>query len=108
VLGGVCSGISAYFDIDSIWLRLAFVILAVFAFGSGVLAYIILWAIIPEAKTASEKLQMRGERVNIANIEKECSRGVRGLKREARFWQVNWVQRKINKPRIPHIQPESR
>lgn len=69
VLGGVCSGISAYFNIDPIWLRLAFVI-SVIIFGTGILIYIILWVIIPAAKTTSEKLQMRGERVTITNIQK--------------------------------------
>lgn len=69
ILGGVCSGISAYFGIDPLWLRLGF-ILSIFGFGTGFLIYIILWIIIPEAKTAAEKLQMRGEKVNISNIEK--------------------------------------
>lgn len=69
ILGGVCSGISAYFDIDPIWMRLVFALSIIFA-GTGLLIYIILWIIIPEAKTAGEKLQMRGEPVNIENIKK--------------------------------------
>lgn len=69
VLGGVCSGISAYFDIDPIWMRLAFAI-SFFVFGSGFLLYLILWIIIPKAHTTAEKLEMRGESVNIHNIEK--------------------------------------
>lgn len=69
ILGGVCSGIAAYFDIDTVWVRLAFVI-PLFFFGSGVMLYIILWIVIPEAESSVEKLQMRGEPVNISNIEK--------------------------------------
>jgi len=69
VLGGVCSGIGAYFGIDPVWIRLAFIAIVLFG-GTGILLYIILWIISPEAKTASEKLEMRGERVNISNIEK--------------------------------------
>lgn len=69
ILAGVCGGVAAYFDIDPIWLRLAFV-LAVFFGGSGLLVYIILWIIIPKANTVSERMQMRGEKVNISNIEK--------------------------------------
>ena len=69
VLGGVCSGIAAYFDFDPMWLRLAFVLAVIFG-GSGLLLYIILWIIIPEAKTLSEKMEMRGEAVNISNIER--------------------------------------
>lgn len=69
VLGGVSSGIASYFDVDPLWIRLAFVIMVLAGF-SGILIYIILWIIIPEANTAAEKLQMRGERVTVANIQK--------------------------------------
>lgn len=69
VVGGVCSGIANYFDIDPIWLRAAFAI-SFFVFGSGLLLYIILMIIIPKAKTTAEKLEMRGEKVDINNIGK--------------------------------------
>ena len=69
VLGGVCGGIGAYFNIDPIWIRVAF-IAALFIFGSGPLLYIILWIIIPQATTSTERLEMRGEPINISNIEK--------------------------------------
>lgn len=68
-VGGVASGLAAYFNIDVIWLRLMF-ILFIFFWGTGVLIYIILWVIVPEATTPSEKLQMRGEPVTVSNIEK--------------------------------------
>jgi phage shock protein PspC (stress-responsive transcriptional regulator) len=67
VFGGVCSGLGAYFGIDPVWLRIAFAI-AFFAYGSGLLLYILLWVIIPVARTTAEKLEMRGERVNVNNI----------------------------------------
>lgn len=71
VLGGVCSGLSAYFGIsDPIWMRILFIISPFLTVGTALFIYLILWIIIPEAKTASEKLQMRGENVNISNIEK--------------------------------------
>lgn len=69
VIGGVCSGIGAYFDIDPVWIRVLFLILLFFT-GIGFIAYVILWAAIPEAKTTAQKLQMRGEAVNLNNIEK--------------------------------------
>jgi phage shock protein PspC (stress-responsive transcriptional regulator) len=69
IFGGVCSGIAAYFDFDPLWLRLAFALSFFFA-GTGLILYLILWLIIPAARTTAEKLQMRGERVNISNIEK--------------------------------------
>lgn len=67
VFGGVCSGIASYFDTDPLWIRLALVILF-FGFGSGFLLYIILWIIIPEAKTTAEKLEMRGDPIDINTI----------------------------------------
>ena len=79
VIGGVCGGIGAYFDIDPIWLRLAFVASVIF-FGTGILLYIILWVIIPEAKTTSDKLEMRGEPVNVENIEKSVREEIDILK----------------------------
>jgi len=81
VLGGVSSGIAAYFDIDPLWIRLAFILFALAAFGTGILVYIILWIIIPEAKTPTEKLQMRGEPVNLANIQKSVNEELEAMKR---------------------------
>ena len=68
VIGGVASGLSYYFGISPIWIRLAFIALTMV--GMSVLVYIILWIVIPEAVTTSQKLEMRGEPINIDNIEK--------------------------------------
>ncbi|MCI2229545.1 PspC domain-containing protein [Polaribacter sp. MSW13] len=69
-LGGVAAGIAHYFDVDTIWIRLGLLALF-FGAGFGFLVYIILWILLPEAKTTAEKLQMEGEPVNIDNIEKK-------------------------------------
>ncbi|MDO6738264.1 PspC domain-containing protein [Wenyingzhuangia sp. 2_MG-2023] len=69
-LGGVASGIAHYFNTDPIWIRIALILLLA-AGGFGVYTYIILWILLPEAKTTAEKLQMQGEHVNINNIEKK-------------------------------------
>ena len=79
LVGGVCSGIANYFNIDPIWIRGAFAV-ALFVFGTGVLLYIVLWIIIPMAKTAAEKLQMRGEKVDINNIGKVVNEEMAHLK----------------------------
>jgi phage shock protein PspC (stress-responsive transcriptional regulator) len=47
ILGGVCSGLAAGFHVDSLWVRIAFVLL-VFAQGMGILLYVILWLVMPE------------------------------------------------------------
>lgn len=69
VIGGVCSGIAAYWGIeDPIWMRLVFGLL--FFSGIGFIPYIILWIIIPVAKTSGDRLAMRGEAANVENIGK--------------------------------------
>lgn len=46
MLGGVCAGLGAYLRIDPIFVRIFFVLLA-FADGIGVIAYLILWLLLP-------------------------------------------------------------
>lgn len=70
MLGGVCTGLGHYIGIDAVWIRIFFLILA-FGFGTGFLAYIILWIAIPAAVTTAEKLEMTGEPVTISSIEKK-------------------------------------
>ena len=68
VLGGVCGGIGSFFGTDITVIRLLFV-LSIFLGGAGIILYIILWVITPEAKTITEKMQMQGEPVTLSNIE---------------------------------------
>ena len=70
VFGGVASGISAYFGIDVVVIRLIFVLLFFLGYGFSFPLYIILWIVVPKATTTAQKLEMKGERVNIPNIEK--------------------------------------
>lgn len=67
IIGGVCSGMGAYWDIDPVILRIIFVVLTL-AGGMGALIYLILYIVIPEAKTTAQKIEMKGEPVNIHNI----------------------------------------
>lgn len=64
MLGGVCSGLAAYLGIDVVWVRLVFVVFMLW------LIYLLLWIIVPEAQTASDRLRMRGEPINIGSIQK--------------------------------------
>ncbi len=68
VLGGVAGGVAAYFGADATAIRILF-ILSVFLGGTGALAYIVLWIILPEANSISEKVQMKGEPVTLSSIE---------------------------------------
>lgn len=111
VVAGVASGISAYFNI-AVWIpRLIFafplvlgIITSIFrsafwfdgdpfpsvVFGSfgGTLfvIYAVLWAVIPEAKSASEKLEMRGEKVDLNTIKNTIQEDLEGFKSRAEKW----------------------
>ncbi len=78
-IGGVSSGLSYYFGIDALWIRLFWVMLF-FGFGTGVLLYLILWILIPEAKTTADKLKMKGKPINISNIEDSFKEGFQTVK----------------------------
>jgi phage shock protein PspC (stress-responsive transcriptional regulator)/sulfur carrier protein ThiS len=82
-IGGVCSGIANYFELQSIWVRLLF-LFAFFGFGTGLILYLILWALIPEAKTAAEKLKMKGEPINAGNIGKIIDEELNKMKTSVR------------------------
>ena len=68
-LGGVCSGIAAWLGISALAVRLLFIFFTFF-YGFALGIYFLLWIIVPKAKTTAQKLEMRGEPVNINNIEK--------------------------------------
>ncbi|HKJ07121.1 MAG TPA: PspC domain-containing protein [Flavobacteriaceae bacterium] len=70
-LGGVSSGLAHYFGIEPLWLRIIWLVLTIPTGGATILVYILLWILIPVAETTTEKLQMKGEPVNISNIEKK-------------------------------------
>jgi phage shock protein PspC (stress-responsive transcriptional regulator) len=70
VFGGVCSGIAAYFGIDRVVVRVLFALLAFLSFGTALPIYLILWIAIPPALSTAQRLEMRGDDVNISNIEK--------------------------------------
>lgn len=75
VLGGVSSGIASYFGVDVVVIRVVFVI-SIFLGGAGLLVYLILWIITPEAKSITEKMQMQGEPVTISNIEENVKKSL--------------------------------
>lgn len=69
MLGGVAAGIATYFHISLAFVRFLFLLLTFF-YGVTFIVYIILWIVLPPALTAKQKLEMKGEKINILNIEK--------------------------------------
>jgi phage shock protein PspC (stress-responsive transcriptional regulator) len=92
MIGGVASGIGYYFGIDPLWIRLLLVV-AVFLGFSGVLIYIILWIIMPEARTSAEKLAMKGEPVTFDNIGKTVEEELKNVKKKLNNLDGNNVKR---------------
>lgn len=109
ILGGVCSGLSTYFNIDIVAVRLLFVIFTLLGvafrwtwfggFGFHIekmvnmmipVLYVILWIIMPAATTAKERWQLRGEDGSLDDIrrEREIPREYNGSANRSQFWHV--------------------
>ena len=78
-IGGVSSGLGHYFDIDPLWIRIAWVVLF-FGFGTGILIDILLWILMPAAETTAEKLGKSGKPVKNNKKKKKISEGFNNVK----------------------------
>jgi phage shock protein PspC (stress-responsive transcriptional regulator) len=67
IIGGVCSGLAIYWNLDPNIVRVVFVVLSIFGMA-GVIIYLVLWIVLPEAQTSAQKIEMRGENVTISSI----------------------------------------
>ena len=72
IIGGVCSGIGHYFNVDAVWIRLLFALLA-FAYGITILVYVIMWIVVPgtddlEEPEVGKKMFRDGERKVIGGV----------------------------------------
>lgn len=68
MLGGVCGGISAYLGLDSTYVRLAWIVLTIITATVPCIVYLILWIIVPEARTPLQRLELMGETPSLGNI----------------------------------------
>jgi len=106
VIGGVASGLASYFNVE-VWIPrvlfclplIASAIASIFrhtwfdfdgpvfianGFGGTLfITYIILWIVLPEARTASEKLEMRGEKIDLASIKNTIKSDLEGFRQKA-------------------------
>lgn len=94
MMGGVCSGIAAYFNIDVVWVRLAFVLL-VFVTGVWLFAWLAMLIVMPAARTPEQIASARGEalsarevmdmaRAKSADLGKAAASGLRDAQRNLR------------------------
>ena len=113
IIGGVAGGLAAYFNKQPWAIRLIFaapLILNIFlsiingifspwayhfrpvdlAFGSltgtFIVTYIILWIVLPEARSSFEKMEMRGEKVDVNRIRQNVQEGMSDFKNKAQAW----------------------
>jgi len=112
IIGGVCAGLSKYFGLRVGIVRLLFLIpfirfifnfkhLHLFQFWDSVdfpnilditfspgavFVYIILWLVLPEAKTSADKLEMVGEKVDLNSIKNTIQNDMEGFSKRAQSW----------------------
>ncbi len=71
LVGGVCSGLAAYFRVDTVWMRVGMVVMTFLTSGAMIPTYLIMWLVMPPARTAAERLQMQGKPVTLEAIQEE-------------------------------------
>jgi phage shock protein PspC (stress-responsive transcriptional regulator)/heme/copper-type cytochrome/quinol oxidase subunit 2 len=102
VIAGVCSGLAQYFGL-SVWIPRVLFLIPFFSFifhwshwgfwdfpfslsfsPTSLFIYIVLWLVIPEAKSTADKLEMKGEKVDLNNIKTTIQNDMEGFKERAR------------------------
>lgn len=97
VVGGVCSGLSAYLGIrDALWIRIAFVVFTITG-GMGILLYLVMWAILPKAETAADRLAMKGEPINVSTIAKNVEHELENFSEKISEWSDDLNSKKKSK-----------
>ena len=120
VIGGVASGLSKYFGIQVWIIRVLFLIpfirfvvnfrhLHLFQFWDApdfpnflditfspgaVFVYIVLWLVLPEAKTSADKLEMVGEKVDLNSIKNTIQNDMEGFSKRAQSWGSDFYNKK--------------
>lgn len=97
MIGGVCNGLAAYFNLDVTIVRLIFVILAFATSGFWVLVYLIMMLVIPEAVTPEQKAELRGERFTAQDVVNRAKQKYADLS-DKEHW------RKVGKDSAPALQ----
>lgn len=86
VIAGVASGVAAYLGVDAVVVRVAFIVLTLLN-GFGILLYVALWISMPEARTASQRLEMSGTPVTLENLADRVKERVEEMKKDEGVWR---------------------
>ncbi len=79
LVAGVCAGIANYFDIDVVWIRLAFAFGSILG-GSGLILYAILWLVVPKAITRADRMAMKGEKQDLKGFKRNLEEELNAMK----------------------------
>jgi len=94
MIAGVCNGLASYFGIDVTFVRIAFVLVAVVSKGAGIIIYVAMMFIVPEARTGEERAAAGGAPFNakevIERAKKQYAEGQRHWRRQWRQQQRQW------------------
>ena len=116
VIGGVCAGMSKYFGVQVSIVRVLFLlptILLIFNWNhfhlfqfwefndfnnfldvtfmpGAIFVYIVLWLVLPEARTSADKLEMMGEKVDINSIKNAIQTDLEGFGKRAKTWGTSF------------------
>lgn len=94
MIGGVAAGLGAYFNVDTMVFRVIFIALLL-AKGLGFLIYLILWVATPVARTTRQKMEMRGEPINLSNLEKNVKEEYKKVKENLEKQNVSGFFQKL-------------
>jgi phage shock protein PspC (stress-responsive transcriptional regulator) len=94
LIAGVCSGLASYFGIDVALVRVGFVLVALLSKGAGILIYVAMMFIVPEARTGEERAAAGGMPFNAQEVidraKKQYAEGARHWRRQWRQQQRQW------------------
>ena len=105
MIAGVCSGLAAYFHIDVTMVRIGFIAGAILTKGAGIMAYVFMMFVVPEARTPEAHAAAAGEPLNARDVieraKKQYAEGSRQVRREWQRQRRQW-RRQGWPPGAPH------
>ena len=96
-IAGVSAGLGHYLGIDTLWVRLLWILLTVFSSGFFLVVYIIFWVLVPKAESTADKLKMQGDAINIENIEKKIRDEYERVADKVKDVDFDEMTQKVNK-----------
>ena len=94
ILGGVLSGLGHYLGVEPIFLRVLTVLILLVGMGFISIVYLLFWLLVPKAVTTAQKLEMKGEPINISTIEQKVKEGVEQVSSKLKDIDHNHINRK--------------